>query len=168
MEGVDDFLGCTVYSVLPQGKDLFRNGWNTQLSRILIEWTEMTHISPKPKYNLANLFENAFLSMPKLSWDYVPLPRYLLCHSWKYTWFNITPNSDSISRDKKLQFLVICQQMPVFEHLKNQLLANSKHVWPLNSGFSKKKIGWSALSISKEVFAQGHVHSFQQMQHQKP
>ena len=49
------------------GKDFFRNGRNTQYALILMWWNEKSHIFPKTKYNLANLYEKASLSMSKLS-----------------------------------------------------------------------------------------------------
>ena len=49
------------------GKDLFRNGQNTQSAlKILMWWEKKSHIFPKTKYNLANLYEKVPLSMSKL------------------------------------------------------------------------------------------------------
>ena len=83
----------------------------------LVDWKNLIF----SKSNLKYLDENASLSMSKLrTWSTLifAMPFVKI--------FNTTPNSESISNSQIRSKSVICQKMPAFEQLKNQLLGNSK------------------------------------------
>ena len=86
--------------VVNLGKDLFRNGRNTQLNHE--GGLKKTQIFLKTKYILANLFKNTFLSM-----------------SWKHSELNITFKSE-VSQNFKTYNL----SKNYCEQLKNQLNVN--------------------------------------------